>query len=1093
MKGSKKFNPISKVAAGALCLSLALTACTKQRPYNSVDKDPSSAQNPKPKNLIDTQAEYLYVPSSLNSTRTTGATFPLYMGESKIVKIKLTETALNVIEQDPESRYRDNVVNDRPIFSIPITHIDYRCAKDADGKCTQQEEQDTEKPWAQRRYLKVDADRLAVQEISVLPVEIANLFRPCHSEVGSGHVSFNLESDALNIEVEKIYKTDLRCAENVSSLSDLTFRVVYHYSLVRLDSLTTTNYKPFSYQSNEDNLFGFFDTDTLKLDPDNSQSLRSHKKFVNRWAPQKALVYHLSENFNKPEYAKIKAATYRAVANINNSLLKANAQLRIDLRDAVQGQNPGDLRFNTIDMVEDPVSFGILGYGPTAANPRTGEILHGRTVMYMGVMKLGIRRAYEDLIIEKLSKIQKAQSETKTELADARTGALRVSAPAAKTMSLSRSVAALPQSLHGSVARAQATTKAPTGMISVDSSRLSKYAQRLSERRLSLRNVLQMSKDASIEEQILSTHCFYTLDNFNMDNAIESEIGAVIAKVGAKPWEELSDEEQSLVIETLLPFVWVPTLTHELGHNLGLRHNFAGSEDKNNFYTEEELKEIGSERAFKYSSVMDYGYNSTNELQLMGKYDVAALRYAYAEQLETSSGEMISLEDHRKDPSKELREFKFCTDEHVAVNPNCNRFDEGTSLSEIALHWVNAYETGYYRRNFRNGRLNFSLLDDEKHIQRSQLIFSSLRSFFERYESIKQTFGLSDNAKEWEEISFLKDLKAATLIAGNFFVRVLQTPDTLCAIASKAQPDQVVAVVPIRAISQFATSCFDSENIQMIPNYTVVGEGGKSFQSRKDPRNANPYMDQIDVRGTWTDKILAAHALVGRLTGVELFDKFTGSFLDMDDMKAPLTAALSQLILDEVTPDVPFFMSSGEVLTAPIRVQFFSSQDIMNGHKIEKPLSPSLQKNLNIPNTGIDFQIYLGQLLKSELTTSSQRNNKDSLLNSMKISRGLRVGNTPSDFLGTNIAHETYYARKGAALANTLLANIELNNLFNAIGETKLKVILEDVKAKKPAPANASPNEKVAYQVGERVIQKFLDGGFQDNVYYENMVQTLAE
>ena len=54
----------------------------------------------------------------------------------------------------------------------------------------------------------------------------------------------------------------------------------------------------------------------------------------------------------------------------------------------------------------------------------------------------------------------------------------------------------------------------------------------------------------------------------------------------SKPWEELSDKQKEAVITIILPEIWVPTLIHELGHNLGLRHNFAASEDKENFLTD---------------------------------------------------------------------------------------------------------------------------------------------------------------------------------------------------------------------------------------------------------------------------------------------------------------------------------------------------------------------------------------------------------------------------------------------------------------------------------------------------------------------------
>nr|MCU0686971.1 zinc-dependent metalloprotease [Polyangiaceae bacterium] len=82
-------------------------------------------------------------------------------------------------------------------------------------------------------------------------------------------------------------------------------------------------------------------------------------------------------------------------------------------------------------------------------------------------------------------------------------------------------------------------------------------------------------------------------------------------------------------------------VSHEIGHTLGLRHNFKGSLQPPS------------------SSVMDY----TSDADILsvfapGAYDVDALRYLY-------------------DLSPEPPAQPFCTDEAVALDPTCNRYDEG--------------------------------------------------------------------------------------------------------------------------------------------------------------------------------------------------------------------------------------------------------------------------------------------------------------------------------------------------------------------------------------------------------------------------------
>jgi hypothetical protein len=95
------------------------------------------------------------------------------------------------------------------------------------------------------------------------------------------------------------------------------------------------------------------------------------------------------------------------------------------------------------------------------------------------------------------------------------------------------------------------------------------------------------------------------------------------------------------------------TVSHELGHTLGLRHNFAGSYDALNYHpeywqlrddgdmhgrawdplTEEEID--GRIREYQTSSMMDYGNNyiSTDAMGI-GYYDIAAIKMGYGDLVE---------------------------------------------------------------------------------------------------------------------------------------------------------------------------------------------------------------------------------------------------------------------------------------------------------------------------------------------------------------------------------------------------------------------------------------------------------------------------
>jgi hypothetical protein len=105
----------------------------------------------------------------------------------------------------------------------------------------------------------------------------------------------------------------------------------------------------------------------------------------------------------------------------------------------------------------------------------------------------------------------------------------------------------------------------------------------------------------------------------------------------------LSSVELELTQDEVKELIILDFLTHELGHNLGLRHNFLASADH-----EHKLDSITA------TSSMDYVIGMTHP----GSYDADAMRYGYG------AG--------ANDPT-----FLYCTDEDVMWDPGCERWDLG--------------------------------------------------------------------------------------------------------------------------------------------------------------------------------------------------------------------------------------------------------------------------------------------------------------------------------------------------------------------------------------------------------------------------------
>jgi hypothetical protein len=131
---------------------------------------------------------------------------------------------------------------------------------------------------------------------------------------------------------------------------------------------------------------------------------------------------------------------------------------------------------------------------------------------------------------------------------------------------------------------------------------------------------------------------------------------------------------------------WKSTATHELGHNLGLRHNFYGSLDAPHFAPTGMKDKDGKPILDTTSSIMDYQDWLTEgaDTSLFKPYDQMAFKWIYGEV---------------KPDAKEA--WLYCDDQHTDLSPFCTWHDTGTTPSQIIKNIVDRYEWQYKFRNFR--------------------------------------------------------------------------------------------------------------------------------------------------------------------------------------------------------------------------------------------------------------------------------------------------------------------------------------------------------------------------------------------------------
>ncbi|MCA9538078.1 MAG: zinc-dependent metalloprotease, partial [Myxococcales bacterium] len=611
-------------------------------------------------------------------------------------------------------------------------------------------------------------------------------------------------------------------------------------------------------------------------------------------------------------------------------------------------QQVGDVRFNFLDWINEPQPAGPLGYGPSSVDKENGRILSGNAHIYGAAVDTYARSAAD---------IVRAMNE------DLEIGALINGVNYAEWLENNNSVGNMEMALTADVEQgilsrfgdfdvedAYGSYHLPDGRI--DHGELLRQMQR----RLTdpvPGDPMNQAMRGGIDEGRERLEALKRDPAFRARFITDQEVALVRPLFGLKPGDKLTPEAEDAAVDLaidpesfnerqrerfryfadrnaylaefmddsligqalalkgmpadevfrqLREEIFRGVALHEIGHTLGMTHNFEGSRDALNYQDEFwAIRDVTPENEwaearlpeYRYSTIMEYGARFNSDTKGLGKYDRAAIKYVYGRNTEhfapevpvsSTLGTEVFINGYATIPSQLGGDFHNINkrvdvpiEEHASAKfegivENTRKLLEDPTRAPEDYWYDREVPYGYCFDVFR-GNINCQTWDEgatytetvRSAIQNywNYFVFSNYRRGRAEYGFINGYFSRQDRVswyltnffryfyfyQQWD-IGLRRDLEQAALIGLNFINQVLGTPEP----GPHCLDDKLNLYVPYRlAAPEIQANC---DPIEVDP-----GTGRDLLVRYNDD-----YFYQVDYIGSYFDKVNLMYHLVDTST-----------------------------------------------------------------------------------------------------------------------------------------------------------------------------------------------------------------------------------
>lgn len=878
------------------------------------------------------------------------------VGSSTRIKFMKFKDTLEAVSLNVDERIKGKGDLDfSRMFILPIERKSYRATPV--GKSTgMKEEENNEIAWDKRELALINFEKVVSNfQADSIPGRTLDGAKLVNLEIQSDYLSFTLQPNDVNVRL----KLSLKRVQKTNYAEKVHFRDDWQkFGYFTTEKARVRNFELHRKEDFEKNIFiSRFNPKAKNVEFRFSRTTPDWvrptvKKAILAWDDTFCRAFNgndaqICDQINK---CKIDALGRDKNNETCDSMAQQAHYPQVTLNEKDGDADLGDLRYNIVNMIETESESNLFGFGPSLTDPYTGEIISATSNVHVTPIRAALvdeLRNYKLMKLGYLSELKLAGVNLlrgdKGISVDTKTSSISVDLfelASLKEMKIPKGLLRfLPQGLANQL-------NTPEKYVKLNFLKGNAPHGREFDLALTSKNI----------HREIETKC---TEYVKYVNALKSQKEAY----NEKELDLLNSCSRELVLDKMMG-----TLVHELGHNFGLRHNFMGSNDSANFWPAEKT---GGE-VVRSSSTMEYTAFNEDRLTKPGLYDIAAIRYGYADKVTLTSGKTTAL-DIRKTIDQNLngqmsKNYKFCTDEHTdlyGLDPMCRRHDTGTTPTEVVQHMIQDYRTSYstinvrYDRAWSSNPLRVSLF-------RLRNLLIPMKHFNERWRIMMAEFlgrdkmyleGMSEEQYNQVANALMKDaklgaeateLKKASDMAFDFLMSIVSLPNQYCLVTDAVGTYNLIELEKVRQESFSAgvnnvTSCTNA-SVQFwfaSKGLTPVLQLGYPIENvRYDMRpesmtqryDSNIFLGDYDITGTVFDRLFATQVLSMRqslsMRSAQL-GGFTPNFLDIPEYRRRyVEATMSRLgqgvSVDELASALSFSLEPADIEKLKKQKPFFS-------------------------------------------------------------------------------------------------------------------------------------------------------------------------